>query len=293
MPSHISQGENIMISTNSFFEIGNNKILGHYPEVQNSTIKFTGSNNILYCEENVKLVDSEIKFAGDNSVVYLSSNRNPYKLSVLVHNDNVLHIGKDNYINKSLLIILSERKHCYIGDNCMFSINIMIKTADGHLIYDCLTGNRINPSESIYIGDHVWVGQDTRILKGTQIDSGCTIGAMSLMAGTKIPHNTTYAGNPCHLIHNNTFWDRANVHNWSTSETESSMNYNIFNSHRTSEDISFHDDFWIYNYNPSETIEWNELDTVLSSPNLLPLQKLEYLIQLNTNKSKNRFVHKW
>lgn len=46
-----------MISANLIHEMDNrNKIIGCYPQMKNSSIIFNGTNNILYCEENVSLV---------------------------------------------------------------------------------------------------------------------------------------------------------------------------------------------------------------------------------------------
>ena len=283
-----------MMSSETIFEMNNNnKIIGHYPEVQNSTIKFTGSNNILYCEANVQLVDSKLSFEGSNSVVYLSPSNSPYRLSLFIHSNSVFHIGANFSVNKPITVILSEQKHCFIGDNCMFSYGITFRNSDIHPIYSCSSGTRLNKSKSIYVGDHIWIGQDACILKGTEIDSGCIIGAKSLVAGKKIPNNTSYGGNPCKQIKSGIFWDREIVSNWTSEQTEKSMSYSSLNSDRKSHyGKNFPDDIWIYEYNASECIEWNELENTFSSPDLSPMQKCEYLIRLNELKSKNRFVHK-
>lgn len=265
----------------------NNIIIGRFPNIKNSSINFREKNNILYCEDNVKLLDSELNFMGDNSVIFLCSNQHQYKLFVKIFNDSVFYIGKNNYINNILTIRLSEQKHCFIGDNGMYSLNITIRNADPHLIYSCSTGTRINLSKSVFIGDHVWIGQDVRILKGTRIDSGSIIGAMSVISGKNIPHNSIWAGNPCKQINNDVFWDRSSVHNWTSEKTEKSM---IYSEYIAEYKQDCHDDFWIYEYIPSECIDWNELEEHFSS-NYSPLQKCEYLINLNKNKSKNRFVH--
>lgn len=78
---------------------------------------------------------------------------------------NTLYIGKNNYFNGKLNLILSERKHIVIGDDGLFSFGIWLRTADPHLIYSCETHERINPSKNILIGDHVWIGQGSLVLK--------------------------------------------------------------------------------------------------------------------------------
>ncbi len=278
-----------MKNTDMIQEMQNgNLIIGKSFEQINSTVTFKGTNNILYCGENVKLIDSQLVFAGDNSVIYLDSNRYEYKLSVTVYNDCVFHMGKDNYINQKMSVILSEQKHCFIGDAGMFSINIEIRNADPHLIYSCSTGERLNITKSIYIGDHVWVGQDVRILKGTEIDSGSIIGAMSVVSNKRILHNSVWAGNPCKLIREDTFWDASCVHDWTNDKTQNSLQYSEYLANHKP---GCSDDYWIYQYNQAECLEWAELENVFSAQ-IRSIEKYEYLRTLNADKKKNRFVHK-
>ena len=174
----------------------NNRFIGTLPQMKNSKVIFNGSGNTLICEGGVNLVNSCINFNGDNAVVYLSKSKYNYIISVSTNVENVFYMGKDNYINGILNVILSEGKHCLIGDNCLISFGIWMRNADPHLVYDCASNRRINPTKSIFIGDHVWIGQSAMILKGTKIDSGSIIGAMSLVAGKCINSNESWGGNP-------------------------------------------------------------------------------------------------
>ena len=66
-------------------------------------------------------------------------------------------------------VILSEQKHLFIGNDCLLSFGIWVRNADPHLIYDVESHKRVNPTKSIYIGDHVWIGQSAMILKGRKV----------------------------------------------------------------------------------------------------------------------------
>ena len=57
-----------------------------------------------------------------------------------------------------------EATNIIIGRNCMFSWSIWAGTCDYHPIMDINSNNRLNFSNSIYIGDHVWCGQEIGIL---------------------------------------------------------------------------------------------------------------------------------
>ena len=102
----------------------------------------------------------------------------------------------------------------------MFSFGIFVRTADPHLIYDSTTKGRINPSASVFIGDHVWVGQDVLILKGTRIGSGSIVGGATCIAGKMIPSNVTIGGNPARIIRENVFFLPNCVHSWTDDVIE-------------------------------------------------------------------------
>lgn len=79
---------------------------------------------------------------------------------------------------------------------------------------------RINQSKSVFVGDHVWLGQSSMLLKGTQIGSGSIIGAGSVVAGKQIPSNTAWAGNPVRKVKSGVFWSGQCVHRWKDKETK-------------------------------------------------------------------------
>ena len=127
----------------------------------------------------------------------MRSTTSTYKLNLSVHNNNAFYYGLNSSVNfRPITILLSEEKHIFIGNDVLFSFDIWIRNSDPHLIYSANTKKRINPTKSVFIGDHVWIGQNALILKGTQISSGSIIGANSVVAGKRISSNTIWAGNP-------------------------------------------------------------------------------------------------
>ena len=250
----------------------NNRILHNNPKLINSTITFNGKNNILICEENVVLNGSKLIFNGDNSIIYLSSNYNHYQLFVNIFNNSVLFIDENNYFNSKLFMILSEEKSIFIGKDGLFSHSIWIRLADPHLIYDMATMKRINPTEDVYIGDHVWIAQDALLLKGTAIGSGSIVGAKSVLSNKEIESNTSWAGNPPKEIKKNIFFDGRSVHKYTKKETEESMYYN--------------NDQWMYsNINSGSGFE--KIKEINNTENID--LKVEKIVELKNDKNKNRF----
>lgn len=199
---------------NDLSNLKNNEFLGEIPKLTNSQININGKNNILVCEGQVSLWNSRIDFNGDNSVLYLSSNNFDYAVNISINGNNVCFIGKNNYFNGMTTIVLSESQNIIIGEDCLFSYGISVRVADAHLIYHTKTKERLNYSKSIYIGDHVWLGQNAMILKGTHIGSGSIIGANSVLSNKFVPSNTTFAGSPARLTKQDTFWLGYSVHPW-------------------------------------------------------------------------------
>lgn len=251
----------------------NNKILGYSPELKKSSIKFKGKNNVLICEENVKITNSHLIFNGNNSIIYLSKAKGEYKLHATLYHNSVLFIDENLSTNGILWIILSEEKNLIIGKDCLFSFGIWIRLADPHLIYDCESKKRINDSKSVYIGDHVWVGQDAMILKGTKIGSGSIIGAKSVISNKKINSNSIWAGNPIKKVKENVFFDKKSVHYFRKSTKEK---YEKFES-----------DDWIYTSNASQ-LSFEEIESSLSKSTNIE-DKIEYLKLIKKNNQHDRF----
>ncbi|TEY04071.1 acyltransferase [Campylobacter sp. US33a] len=243
----------------------------------NSKINFKGKNNILFIAKDAKFKDSFVGFSGDDSLVFIG-NSLVDKVSIGVFYNQICYIGNKNYFNPGSVksLALSEGKHIIIGDNCLFSFNIWFRNADPHLIYDVTSKQRINPSKSIIIGDHVWCGQDAGFMKGAFVASGSIIGAKSMVAGKTYYSNSIYGGSPCRKIKENIFWSGQCVHTWTDEMTQK------YQEMPTGD--------FIFSFKKEQFLDPILLDKKLSSlPNAY--EKLEFVYQniyLNTNK--NRFA---
>jgi len=64
-----------------------------------------------------------------------------------------------------------------------------------------------NTPKPIIIGDHVWVGYNVKMTKGTEIANDTIIGTSTVVSGKFLEPNTIIAGNPAKVIKRNIKWD--------------------------------------------------------------------------------------
>lgn len=187
-------------------------------QFKDSKIIFKGTNNYVFLDKDAQLVNTTVTFHGSNSVLYVKKTRNnKVQLKATLYNHSLVFFNEGCSFNKPLFLIASEAKDILIGKDVMFSSGCWIRNSDVHMIYD-ERQRRINESKSILIGDHVWIGQDTSILKGSSIGSGAIIGLGSIVA-KKIQSNSINVGNPVKRIKENVFWDRQSAHFFTKKDT--------------------------------------------------------------------------
>lgn len=87
-----------------------------------------------------------------------------------------------------------------IGENCAISWDVCILDRDYHSY-----NSDKEEKKSIIIGNHVWIGCKTIILKGVNIGNGVVIAAGSVVT-KDIPPNCSVGGNPAKIIKENIKW---------------------------------------------------------------------------------------
>ena len=85
-------------------------------------------------------------------------------------------------------------KSINIGNNVKCGANAVITDADWHI-----DDNRSGEPKEVTIGNNVWLGYGSIVLKGVNIGDNAVIGAGSIVT-KDIPSNVIAAGNPCRVI---------------------------------------------------------------------------------------------
>lgn len=161
------------------------------------------------------LTDCRFEVHGKESKFFIGDGCVIKGLNVLIYGDNTTVEIKNNvHINASkfnpVVMNAFDGADIHIGEDCLFSNGIEIHTTDYHSITD-MKGKRINPSESVYIGNHVWIGLRTIVLKGSAISSNSIVGASSLVNKKFYEENIIIAGNPAGIKKQNVNWDIRNI----------------------------------------------------------------------------------
>lgn len=102
-----------------------------------------------------------------------------------------------------------DGKTISIGNNCMFSRGVEVCNGDNHPIYAVgHTDVRLNPSSDVVIGNHVWLGANVKVLKGTYIADDVFVGACALVSGKLETAHTLYIGVPAREFKSGVTWNR-------------------------------------------------------------------------------------
>ncbi len=116
-----------------------------------------------------------------------------------------LTIGAGSAFNGLVRLLLHEARRITVGKSCLFGGDVDVAVSDMHTIVDAASGERLNPARDVRIGDHVWVGQRSLILKGVTIGAHSVIGAGSVVT-REIPANCVAAGNPASVVRRGVSW---------------------------------------------------------------------------------------
>jgi acetyltransferase-like isoleucine patch superfamily enzyme len=177
-------------------------------EIRLSSINISnGKENTIEVGKGVVLASANIVIRGTGNKVIFSE-KSQFTGRILVKGNNqTVSLGR-NSTTADVYMLCSEGCNIIVGDNCMFSRKIEIRTSDAHSLIDRETGNRLNLPQSIRIGNHVWVGVGVIINKGTEIPDDCIVGALSFVNKAFTEESVVLAGAPARIVKRNVSWNR-------------------------------------------------------------------------------------
>lgn len=177
--------------------------------LKGTSFDINGKNNVIIVGRKARLFNCKIKIIGDGNRLEIKGGSTIISNTSfwMQHGANEIVIGHDTTIEGAHMAAIECTK-ISVGDDCMFSNDIEIRTGDSHSIVDIAEQKRINPSEDVIIGSHVWLTAHVRILKGAAVPNNCIVANSAVVAKKFDKKNSLYAGIPARHIKDNISWDR-------------------------------------------------------------------------------------
>ena len=190
------------------FKHGKNNIIENWGgQKVNSRIQITGNGNKVVMEKGALLLNSLIKISGNNNTIVLKAKSYVSGAELWVENNNCeLSIGERTFVgHHSHLACTEDGSRLIVGGNGMISSYVQIRTGDSHSIID-MEGNRINRAQSVFIGNHCWLGEGSKVLKGVTLE-GNNIVSTGAIVTKSFGKNVLLGGVPAKSLKDNVTWD--------------------------------------------------------------------------------------
>lgn len=141
-------------------------------------------------------------FSGKLSISILNRSRITIGKKIMIRgpvyinaiNGGIIDIGKNVFFNRNCSV--TSMGKIIIGDFCMFGNNVVVVDHDHNF-----TNGNLNEyiKSEIKIGNNVWIGANSTILRGVTIGDNSIIGANSLV-NKDVPAGEVWAGVPAKKI---------------------------------------------------------------------------------------------
>lgn len=168
---------------------------------------FLGNNNEIIIYEGTKFFNCTINIISDMKIEIKNSKFDIVKLRIFGNHSNI-KIGENFSCWGVEVRCHEENTSVTIGNDCMFSEEILIYPTDVHSILDQFTGEILNLSKPISIGNHVWCGRRSTFLKGSMVLNDSVVASHSLVTTAFEEKNIIVGGNPAKTIKRRINWAR-------------------------------------------------------------------------------------
>lgn len=176
--------------------------------IKNSEILIKGKNCDIDLGEGNRYVNCKIEVLGDNCEIKIGKGNRLTQVWLWVDDKGSgIFIGNDNDFTGKIQLAAIEGTSIRVGNDNLFSREIQISSGDSHSIIEKASGKRINPSKTISIGNHVWVGMHVTITKGVSLASNVIVGRGSIVTRSVEESNTAVAGIPAKIVKKGVDWD--------------------------------------------------------------------------------------
>jgi acetyltransferase-like isoleucine patch superfamily enzyme len=175
--------------------------------LRNSRISICGARNLVEIGRGAILTRCRIMIWGNDNQVRIGESVRAVECDIHIEDPgNTVIIGKGSSLCGRTHLAATEGKTITLGEGCLFSSDITVRTGDSHSILDFQSGIRINEAEGVAIGDRVWVGNQVIILKGAVISANSVVASGSVVTKEFSQPNVIIGGNPARVIREGVRW---------------------------------------------------------------------------------------
>lgn len=176
-----------------------------------SRIQIAGNGNRVILEKGTILKNSLIKIQGNDNIVHIHKDAFVSGAELWVEDQGCrIEIGERSFVgHHSHFACTEDGRALLIGRDCMISSYVQIRTGDSHSILD-ENGSRINNAESVYIGDHCWIGEGAKVLKGVVLEGEDVVSTGAIVTHS-FGKNLIIGGIPSRVLKENISWDKTRI----------------------------------------------------------------------------------
>lgn len=167
-----------------------------------------GGSNLLEFGDKCQLSHCRFVIKGSHNKVIVGSDCRLSGVTFWIQdNNNTIIIGNKTSMGHGTELAALEGTRIDIGEDCMLSNRIQIRTSDSHSIID-EKNVRINHARDVVIEDHCWIGMECLIMKGALLRRNSVLGARSVLTSSSYNAGCVLAGAPAKVVRENINWDR-------------------------------------------------------------------------------------
>lgn len=180
--------KNVRISGKGGFNLGGALVLG------------LGDAGFVLPNEPTRIINEGVLYTAGKFAIGRGS-------TIEIADGATLKIGTGGYINARVRVICTHGIE--IGDRCAISWDCQFLDNDFHSID---YSGKMETDNRIVIGNHVWIGCNTHVYKGSRIPDGCVVASDSVVKGVFTEENALIAGNPARVIKSSISWKLSAAH---------------------------------------------------------------------------------
>jgi len=154
-------------------------------------------SNLTIGDDVLIMGDIEFLLRGNGKIIIGNGVKLDSNIRLLSANDATLEINANTNIGKSTVI--NTGADITIGENVLISGNCYIQSSSHSIKRDNIIKLQTHEHSSISIGNDVWIGANSIVLKGVKMSNGSVLGANSLLNRDTEEYEIC-AGNPAKKI---------------------------------------------------------------------------------------------